>query len=463
METNQNPNEVQPQFKYPEPQNSNFLQSTTARVFMVGLLTLVLLLPLEYVKALIRERKQLQEGVTNEMAEKWGGSVYFYGPVLKVPFKTISETEITDKITKQVTVQRSAITDYAYFFPENLKMNAYAQTENKHRNNYESAVFSAKMSFTGNYSSPDFSSQNINPENIEWEKASILINTNDIKSIKGAVNINLNGKAYAFEPLANENENDTVATLQTKAINLRDVYNSTMPFDIKIAYNGTKQLGIVPIGKLTEAKISSNWPSPKFGGNFLPETKQVSENGFSANWKVSQLNRPFVQQYFTALPPLAKYAFNVDFHIPVDEYQQNDRASKYGFLVIGLTFLIFFLIQTISKINIHIFQYGMVGLALIMFYTLLISITEHSSFKLAYIIAGTSVVIMIGTYSISILKNKKFPLFIAASLTALYTFIYIIIQLESYALLAGSIGLFLILGAVMYVSRTIDWSNSKSL
>jgi len=461
METNQNKNDGQPQFKYPEPQSTSIMQSTTARVFMVGLLTLVLLLPLEYVKALIRDRKDLQEGVANEMSQKWGGSVYFYGPVLKVPYQIVTETEITNKVTKQVTTQRSAITDYAYFFPEELKVNTYAKTENKYRNNYESAVFNARMNFSGHYTKPNFSSQDIKPENIDWTKASILINTNRLMSIKGAVNINFNGKAYAFEPVANENENDTLETLQTSPINLQDLANGDMPFKLDVVYDGTRQIGIVPIGKITEAKVASNWTTPSFDGNFLPEKKHVDESGFTANWKISHLNRGFVQQYFTALPPLSKYTFDVKFLIPVDEYQQNDRASKYGFLVIGLTFLIFFLIQTISKINIHIFQYGMIGLALIMFYTLLISITEHSSFKLAYIIAGVSVVIMIGTYSVSILKNKRFPLFIAASLTALYTFIYIIIQLESYALLAGSIGLFLILGAVMYVSRTIDWNNTK--
>jgi len=463
METNQNQNEAQQQFRYPEPQNSNFMQSTTARVFMVGLLTLVLLLPLEYVKALIRDRKELQNGMVNEMSEKWGGSVYFYGPILKVPYQVISETEITNKITKQVTVQKSAITDYAYFFPEDLKINTNASTENKHRNNYEAAVFNAKMNFKGHYTTPNFSSQDIKPENIDWEKASIVIKTNSLKSIKGAVNINFIGKTYAFEPVASENQNDTVETLQTSAINLRDAFKGTVPFNLNIAYDGTEQIGIVPIGKITEAKMTSNWASPSFDGNFLPESKHVDDKGFTANWKISHLNRGFVQQYFTVLPSLSKYTFDVDFHIPVDEYQQNDRASKYGFLVIALTFLIFFLIQTISKINIHIFQYGMVGLALIMFYTLLISITEHSSFMLAYLIAGVSVVIMIGTYSVSILKNKKFPLFIASSLTALYTFIYIIIQLESYALLAGSIGIFLILGAVMYVSRAIDWNNTKQV
>lgn len=158
---------------------------------------------------------------------------------------------------------------------------------------------------------------------------------------------------------------------------------------------------------------------------------------------------------------MKNYSFGVDFIIPVDEYQKNDRASKYGFLVIGLTFLIFFVIQSISKISIHIFNYTMIGLALVMFYTLLISITEHSSFLKAYLIAGISVVLMISLYSVSILKSKKFAAFIGLSLTALYTFIFVIIQLENYALLAGSIGLFVILGLVMYFSRKIDWNALK--
>ncbi|QMU62950.1 MAG: hypothetical protein GKR88_00790 [Flavobacteriaceae bacterium] len=145
--------------------------------------------------------------------------------------------------------------------------------------------------------------------------------------------------------------------------------------------------------------------------------------------------------------------------IPVDEYQKSERSVKYGFLVITLTFLIFFLIQTMSKISIHPFQYLMIGIALTMFYTLLISISEHSSYLKAYLVAESSVVLMITLYSKSILKTIKFPLFIGASLTALYTFIFIIIQLENYALLVGSIGLFIILASVMYASRKIDWDQ----
>lgn len=448
METaNQNPPEQQP----------GFLQSTTAKIIMVGLLTLVLLIPLELVKGLIYERSERQKEVVNEINQKWGESVYFYGPVLKVPYKTFADTRFVDELTNKVTYRKTAVTEYAYFFPDELNAAADVTTAPKNRANYESVVYTANMDFTGRYSKPDFSQPNIAPENIDWQKATLLVKTNNIKSIKGSVMISFGGKKYTFEPSGSKS-NDTVSALETQPIDLGTAFAAgTVPFDLKISYNGSERISIVPIGKMTQAKMASDWHSPKFDGNFLPEKSHITDKGFTANWKVSHFNRPFAQQHFENLPSLAEYSYDVEFFIPVDQYQQNERAAKYGFLVIGLTFLIFFLIQSVSRISIHIFQYSMIGLALIMFYTLLISITEHSSFTQAYIIAGSAVVVMIGLYSYSILKNIKFPVFVTTALAALYTFIYVIIQLEDYALLVGSIGLFLILGAVMYFSRKIDW------
>jgi inner membrane protein len=318
------------------------------------------------------------------------------------------------------------------------------------------------MKFEGNYIHPDFSSKNIPNEDIQWDKATILIQTTNLKSIKDEVKINFGNTNLTFEPVYNSNSKNTTEALETGYIDLGKILNNEKTaFNFDVSYNGSQQIKIVPIGKTTQVNMESNWASPSFTGNFLPDdkTKQITSAGFVANWKIMHINRAFSQQTFGSLPDLSQYAFGVDFVIPVNQYQQNERASKYGFLVIGLTFLIFFLIQSISKIKIHIFQYTMIGLALIMFYTLLISITEHSSFLKAYIIAGIAVITLITLYSISILKNRKFPMLIAASLGFLYTFLYIIIQLENYALLVGSIGLFAILAAVMYFSRKIDWSK----
>lgn len=438
--------------------NPGFFQSSTAKILMVGLLTLVLLIPLQYVKSLISERAERQKEVIDEINYKWGENVYMYGPILKVPYTYYSEVKTVNSSTNKVVVQQSAQTRYAYFFPDKLNANINVNTQQKNRSNYQSVVYTSALAFNGSYSLPNFNVQSIANENIQWDKASIVVKTNNIKSITGAVTISIGGKNLNFEPASEESDKDSVSSLETRIFNARDMFTAgSAGYDFKINYKGSEQIKIVPIGKMTTAKMTSNWHSPSFDGNFLPERSHITDNGFTADWKVSHLNRAFGQQHFGSIPSLKAYTFDVKFLIPVDQYQQNERAAKYGFLVIGLTFLVFFLIQTVSKISIHIFQYSMIGLALIMFYTLLISITEHSSFRLAYIVAGISVVVMISLYSISILKSIKFPVFIALSLAALYSFIYVIIQLENYALLVGSIGLFAILGAVMYFSRKIEW------
>ncbi len=444
------------------PQNekpAGFFQSNTAKMIMVGLLTLVLLIPLQLVKGLIEERAQRQQEVISDINGKWGESVYLYGPILEIPYKTYTETVTVNQKTKVSVTQNVATVEYAYFFPNRLDNTAAVDTKPRNRNNYESVVFTSKMKFTGDFTRPDFSQQSIPDQDILWDKAKIVMKTTNLKGIREEVRIKLGSSEYTFQPVYSSG-NDSIQELRTGFVNGQVFKNGPVDFSFGMMHNGSHNISMVPVGKTTTAKMHSNWKSPGFNGNYLPEDdKRITDNGFDASWKILDINRPFPQQSFDSLPDLRQFAFTVNFVIPVNQYQQSERASKYGFLVIGLTFLIFFLIQTISKIRIHIFQYTMIGLALIMFYTLLISITEHSSFLKAYLIAGIAVVAMITLYSVSILKNRKFPMFIGLSLLALYGFIYVIIQLEDYALLFGSIGLFLILGAVMYVSRKIDWNR----
>lgn len=426
----------------PLTEEKSFLQSNTAKMIMVGLLTLVLLIPLFFVQDLISERSQRQKEVVSETTAKWGESVYFYGPVLKIPYKDPNTLKYEN----------------AYFFPEELRNNSHTEIKTPlQRSIYKSNVFTAKMQFSGRYSAPDFSKKNIPAENVLWNKAAVVIRSTNLKSVNDQVKIRFGDVSHTFEPIHNSQANDSVESLETGFIDYNQIKGRG--FTMQIIYNGSSRISMVPIGKTTSARMTSNWGSPNFNGNFIPTDKKITDKGFDANWKILHFNRPFAQENFEILPNLNKYAFAVDFITPVDEYQQNERAAKYGFLVIGLTFLIFFLIQSISKINIHIFQYSMIGIALVMFYTLLISITEHSSFTLAYLIATSSIVAMISLYSLSILKQRKFPMFIAIALSVLYAFIFVIIQLEDYALLVGSIGLFFILASVMYFSRKIEWNR----
>jgi inner membrane protein len=334
------------------------------------------------------------------------------------------------------------------------------EADKLNRGIYESIVFTSDIELDGNFKDFDFSKREIKAENILWEKAQILVKTSNLKGIKNSLAINLNGTSYDLTPQYN---NESLSTLVTDYIVLPNEMKDPIAFDIKTKINGSERLTFIPIGKETKAAMASNWHSPSFSGTFLPEkdSKKITPEGFKAQWNISQINRQFEQSFFNGVPDLRSFAFGADLYIPVDEYQKSERSSKYGFMVIGLTLLVFLLIQIVSKIYIHPFQYVMIGLALVMFYTLLISISEHSTFFKAYIIAAIAVLGLITIYSRAILKGLKFPLLVCTSLAALYGFIYVIIQLENYALLVGSIGLFMILAIIMFASRKIDWSHEN--
>ena len=447
--------------EYQQPEEKTFFQSTTAKMLMVGFLTLVLLIPLFFVQNLISERSQRKMEMVDEVTDLWGKDVLFYGPVLRIPYTTYEAYNVTNPKTGVTTIERKAVNNYAYFFPNELKNTSnIKKNESLKRGIFNHVVFTADMNFKGNFTMPNFSKLGIADEYIQWDKASIIVKTTNLKSIKSELKIQLNNDKFSFEP--QNSDKSEYSVLATSIFDYKTLVNKDkINFNFAITYNGSNSVKFIPVGKVTTVSVDSDWESPSFEGSFAASdtTKTINKKGFHADWKVLDINRTFTQQYANVLPDLDDYLFGVKLIQTVDEYQQNERASKYGFLVIGLTFLIFFLIQSVSKINIHIFQYSMIGLALIMFYTLLISITEHSTFSFAYTIAGASVVAMITLYSISILKNRKFPMFIGTALSVLYTFIYVIIQMEDYALLVGSIGLFFILGAVMYFSRKIDWSK----
>ena len=439
----------------------SILQSTTAKMLMVGFLTITLLIPLFFVQNLIKERSNRQKEVVDEVSNLWGNEVQFYGPILRIPYKVYQESTVVDETTKQTSFQRNTVIDYAYFFPDQLNnMSDIKKNTSLKRGIYNNVVFTATMKFDGKFSRPNIEKLQIKEEDVLWDKATVVIKTTNLKSIKSDLKIKLNNQILFFE--SKPEDDKYYGTLESTNFDYNALASGkNIDFHFTMQYNGSKSISFIPIGKTTKVIVDSDWESPSFNGAFAANntTKKINKKGFHADWKILDINRSFSQQYASKVPNLKEYSFGVKLIETVDEYQQNERASKYGFLVIGLTFLIFFLIQSISKIDIHIFQYSMIGLALIMFYTLLISITEHSSFSFAYTIAGISVVALISFYSKSILQNNKFPTFIGIALTVLYTFIYVIIQLEDYALLVGSIGLFMILSAVMYFSRKIDWSK----
>ncbi len=449
-----------------EQQSNRFLHwlktSITAKMFVVGFLSFILLIPLFYIENLIQERSYRQKKVVNEISKQWGNEVVIYGPILKIPYKLFLKKTIMDEKTKKVTTETVESIRYGYFFPEKLDINSEINPEEKKRGIYKTAVFNSQISIHGTFKSFDFSKIEVKAENILWNKSKILLKTTNVKGVSSLISVNLNDKEYHLSSVASKHINKYY-TLESNLIPLKEVLKKrkSILFSLDINVKGSEDVRFIPIGKETNAQIISGWKTANFTGEFLPyNPDKISSDGFNAKWKILDINRAFSQQYFNNLPNLNEFDFGVNFKIPVDEYQKSERSAKYGFLVISLTFLVFFLIQIISKINIHPFQYLMIGLALLMFYTLLVSISEHSNFLKAYTIASICVISLITLYAKNILKSLKFTSLIGISLTVLYTFIFVIIQIESYALIVGSVGLFVILTLVMFVSRKIDWTTN---
>ena len=203
--------------------------------------------------------------------------------------------------------------------------------------------------------------------------------------------------------------------------------------------------------------ISSSWDTPSFIGSFLPADRNIEADGFQANWKIFHLNREYPQQWTDGEFNLGSSAFGTRLMFPVDHYQKSTRSVKYAIMFIALTFIIFFLCEILSKIRIHPIQYLLVGIGLVIFYTLLLSFSEHINFELAYGISTMAIVGLITFYSRSVLGSYKLALVVGGALTSLYVYLFFTLQMEDYSLLLGSLGLFVILALIMYLSRNINW------
>ena len=345
------------------------------------------------------------------------------------------------------------------FYPTFLDIDSKIHTDTLNRSIYQSVVYTSDIKVKGHFPKSILPQSLINNNTILWDRISVQLLSSNLKGIKSGLNLKIDDQNMALK--SKRKSLGPLNILESERVHLQPK-DSLHQFSITLEIAGSRELQFIPIGKETTAKITSDWSSPGFNGNFLPDPKSkiIDKNGFSAQWKVLQVNRGFEQIFNNTLPDLAYTGFGVNLIIPIDEYHKSERSVKYGYLVIGLTFLVFFLIQSFSGIQIHPVQYILIGLALCMFYTLLLSITEHTTFLTAYLIATSAVIGLISFYSKSILNSFKFMAFISGSLFTIYTFILVIIQIENYALLVGSVGLFAILSIIMVVSRKIDWNKA---
>ncbi|GAB3010622.1 cell envelope integrity protein CreD [Cyclobacterium sediminis] len=423
------------------------------KVTTITIIGLLLLIPTFMIENLISEREWTQDEAIREVSAKWGEEQTISGPFISIPYhRYVKQFSPKDSIEKIVQIK-----EHLHILPTKLNISGNINPEKRHRGIYEIIVYNSKLDISGTFNQFDLKALDIQTKDILFDQAEFVIGVNDLRGIEEQVNLNWNKEKVSFNPGVPTNDIAGSGINASLAIdpNVDKIYD----FDLSLDLKGSQKLYFTPVGKITDIDLSSEWPNPSFNGAFLPDHREVNDKGFNANWNILHLNRNYPQIWAGSRHSIDPSSFGIDLLLPVDNYQKTYRSIRYAILFIGFTFLVFFFIEVLNKIFIHPIQYILVGVSLIVFYTLLLSISEHLKFNLAFIVSAIATLSLIAGYVRAILKSGKLTMLITGILTVLYSFIFVIIQLQDYALLIGSIGLFIILGLIMYFSRKIDWYN----
>lgn len=429
--------------------------SLALKLATVGILILLMLIPLGMIESLIRERSWRKEEAVQEVASTWGGRQEICGPVLTVPYVVyITQTNYPANSGVPVTSRTKEIR-YAHFLPELLDIQSEVDPMTRKRGIYEVLVYTADVELSGRFSNPDFSGW-LGAEEILWDKAYLALGISDLRSIRDEIIIEWDG-----DPVKASSGVSNVAVIQsgvTAPVSVNHDPGAVLEFKTHIRLGGNSSLRFVPVGETTTASMKSIWDSPKFEGSFLPDPKpEVTKDGFYATWKVLHLNRNYPQRFTGYVDGIYESAFGAELLIMVDHYQLNERSAKYGVMLITLVFLMFFFTQALNRIRIHFVQYLLVGFALSLFYLLLLSFSEHIGFVWAYLIGSAATILLVTTYFLAVTSSNRLSMMLLFLLSFIFAFIFVIIRMEDFALLVGSIGLFAALSVVMYLSRKVNW------
>lgn len=419
-------------------------------LIIIGLI-LLLLIPSGFILALIFERQGLRDSALEEVSSKWGKEQNIGGPVLYV------------KLVKNGPLAADEDTNVKYLkiLPSDISINGNILPELRYRGIYKFALYSANLNISGKFEIPDKSDLGYSNWDIVPEESFVIVGISDMIGIKDSIKLKWNSTDSEFYPGVKVNDIFS-SGIWTKVVPKAGVDNL---FSFNLNVRGSENIKFLPLGKETNVKIDSNWGEPSFVGAFLPVDRSIVNNKFEAKWKVLDFNRNYSQKWVDADADIGEKinqsAFGLKLLIPVDEYKETLRAVKYMIMFVGLTFIVFFFVELLNKKRIHPIQYLLVGFSLIMFYMLLLSISEHIKFNIAYLLSTITIVLLISTYSYSILKSKKMALCMAVFLSSLYSFLYVLLRNQDYSLIIGTLGLFVILSVIMYLTRNIDWYDTK--
>lgn len=428
------------------------------KIVVIAALILFLLIPLSMIGGVIQERSGYRYQVEQDIANTWTGSQLVIGPILSVPYEIKYEEKLWDKKREEYQIKEKTRWEMAHFISQRLSIDGDITTEMRSRGIYGVPVYTSHFTVEGDFSAHTLEEFRKEARGfIKWGKPRFSLTIQDVRGIGANPRLVWNDEIASFDP-------------GSSIPNLPEGIHALLPapeadghlrFVLELELRGSRSLQIAPISKDATTQLRSSWPHPKFSGRFLPVEREVTPQGFDARWQTSSFSTSVEQRLQACLEgdcsSLSATSFGVHFIETVDIYQKVTRAAKYGILFILLTFVAFFLTETLINTPLHPVQYVLVGFALSIFYLLLISLSEHFGFAAAYGIATLSCALLIGVYLTGVLGKATQGFGYASGITLLYAMLFVILRSEDFALLMGTLLLFTMLAAVMLMTRRINW------
>jgi inner membrane protein len=432
----------------PQKPRKWYQDSILVKIVVITVLILLLLIPSSWIQDLVDERQDIQVKMGNAVSDSWSGSQLVQGPVLVIPYNKPSGAAGTS-------------VGHIYLLPDDVHIKAVLKMGEFEKSVFSTTVYTSKIGVEGNFAQPNLAKLGIDAGQVMYDKARLLFSISDIKGLLNNPPVKIQGQSYIPE-LAPAEGNPFDQALQ---VSLAVPATGNIAFSYDLDLKGSNEINFLHIGKTTDVQFTSDWATPQYNGRYLPDTHDSTANGSSAKWHRLYYNRPFPQQWLndnTVLKnpkAISEATFGVRLQPLVDEYRKVTRTNRYATLIILLTFVSLLLTELIRKQPIHLFNYTLIGAAMIVYYILLLSFAEKVGYNYAYLISSTATIALISFFTASLLHNKAAAALFALILTVFYGFIFIIIQLEQYSLMVGAIALFVIVAALMYFSRKINWDN----
>lgn len=435
--------------------NRNLLQKVAA----IAALVLVLMIPLQMIDGVIKERSNYRGQAKQSIAHSWTGAQKLLGPVLVVPYSVLHSRKVWDKKLKDYRREHYRVQRKLYLLPDELDISADIDTEKRSRGIYTIPVYDAEVSLKGHFKNDRLIEVARADKTVRWKTPYLSVMVSDIRGVVSQPQLDWLGKKQAF--VSGNRLTDKASGMHAPLPVLETKHGAAYDFSFSLNLHGMEKIEFSPIGRSTRVMLSSDWPHPSFIGRYLPSEREIGDGQFSARWQVSSFSSEMTQTVSELMNGEAHHFLNNTFGVSlmnsVDVYQQTERSVKYGVLFLVLTFVFFFLYEVMKGLRLHPMQYLLVGMAMSVFYLLLISLSEHIAFSVAYLVATLASVGIIGFYLSGVMKNRLLAMLFSAVLGMLYAMLYAILRSEDNALLMGSLLLFATLTLVMVITRRVDW------